>query len=69
MRDRLDERERRARAAAEAKLIGCGGVSQLAPAPGLARGPIAACIQEFEGTGNEILPGLPLAAPAVVRRA
>ena len=68
MRDRLDERQRRALAAAEAKVIGRGGVSQVAAATGLARGTIAAGMQELEGTSNEFLPGPQLAAPAATRR-
>jgi hypothetical protein len=68
MRDRLDERQRRALAAAEAKVIGRGGVSQVAAATGLARGTIVAGMQEFEGTHNEFLPGPRLAPPAATRR-
>ena len=68
MRDRLDERQRRALAAAEAKVIGRGGVSQVAAATGLARGTIVAGMQELEGTGNEFLPGAQLAPPAATRR-
>jgi Rhodopirellula transposase DDE domain len=68
MRDRLDERQRRALAAAEAKVIGRGGVSQVAAATGLARGTIVAGVQEFEGTDNEFLPGPQLAPPAATRR-
>jgi Rhodopirellula transposase DDE domain len=69
MRDRLDERQRRVLAAAEAKVIGRGGVSQVAAATGLARGTIAAGMQELEGTSNEFLPGPQLAQPAATRRA
>jgi len=68
MRDRLDERQRRALAAAEARVIGRGGVSQVAAATGLARGTIAAGMQELEGTSNEFLPGPQLAQPAATRR-
>jgi hypothetical protein len=69
MRDRLDERQRRALAAAEAKVIGRGGVSQVAAATGLARGTIAAGMQELEGTDNEFMPGAQLASPSATRRA
>ena len=69
MRDHLDERQRRALAAAEAKVIGRGGVSQVAAATGLARGTIMAGMEEFEGTSNEFLPGAQLAPPAATRRA
>jgi hypothetical protein len=68
MRDRLDERQRRALAAAEAKVIGRGGVSQVAAATGLARGTIAAGMQELEGTSNEFLPGPRLAQLTATRR-
>ena len=68
MRDRLDERQRRALAAAEATVIGRGGISQVAAATGLARGTITAGMQELEGTSNEFLPGPQLAAPAATRR-
>ena len=68
MRDRLDERQRRALAGAEAKVIGRGGVSQVAAATGLARGTIVAGMQELEGTDNEFLPGAQLAPSAATRR-
>lgn len=68
MRDRLDERQRREFAAAEAKVIGRGGVSQVAAATGLARGTIMAGMQEFEGASNEFLPVPQLAPPAATRR-
>lgn len=68
MRDRLDERQRRALAAAEAKVIGRGGVSQVAAATGLARGTIAAGMQELEGTDNEFMPGPQLAPRPATRR-
>jgi Rhodopirellula transposase DDE domain len=68
MRDRLDERQRRALAAAEATVIGRGGISQVAAATGLARGTITAGMQELEGTSHEFLPGPQLAAPAATRR-
>lgn len=69
MRDQLDERQRRALAAAEAKVIGRGGVSQVAAATGLARGTIAAGMQELEGTDNEFMPGAQVAPPSATRRA
>lgn len=69
MRDHLNERQRRALAAAEAKVIGRGGVSQVAAATGLARGTIMAGMEEFEGTDNAFLPGAQLAPPGATRRA
>jgi Rhodopirellula transposase DDE domain len=69
MREHLDERQRRTLAAAEAKVIGRGGVSQVAAATGLARGTIMAGLEEFTGTRNEFLAGPQLAAPASTRRA
>ena len=68
MRDRLDERQRRALAAAEAKVIGRGGASQVAAATGLARGTIAAGMLELEGTDNEFMAGAQLAPPSATRR-
>jgi Rhodopirellula transposase DDE domain len=68
LREHLDERQRRVLAAAEAKVIGRGGVSQVATATGLARGTIMAGLQEFEGTGNEFIAGPRLAPPSAVRR-
>jgi hypothetical protein len=68
MHERLDERQRRALAAAEAKVIGRGGVSQVAQATGLARGTIMAGMQELEGTTNEFLSGPQVAGPASTRR-
>jgi hypothetical protein len=69
MRDRLDERQRRAFAGAEAKVIGHGGVSLVAAATGLARSTIAAGVEELEGTSNEFLPGPQVAEAAATRRA
>jgi len=68
MRDRLDERQRRTLAGAEAKVIGRGGVSQVAAATGLARGTIVAGMRELEGTDNEFLPGNQIAPPVATRR-
>jgi Rhodopirellula transposase DDE domain len=69
MREHLDERQRRTLAAAEAKVIGRGGISQVAAATGLARGTIMAGLEEFTGTRNEFLAGPQLAAPTSTRRA
>jgi len=69
MREHLDERQRRTFAAAEAKVLGRGGVSQVAAATGLARGTIMAGMEEFVGTRNEFLAGPQLAAPSSMRRA
>lgn len=68
MRERLDERQRRTYAAAEAKVIGRGGVSQVSAATGLARGTIVAGMQELEGRANEFLAGATPAAAGSVRR-
>jgi len=68
LREHLDERQRRVLAAAEAKVIGHGGISQVAAATGLARGTILAGLQEFEGTHNEFLAGPRLAPLSAVRR-
>jgi hypothetical protein len=69
MRERLDERQRRMYAAAEAKVIGRGGVSQVAAATGLARGTIMAGMLELEASANEFLTAAPPpAAAGSVRR-
>src|SRR5215217_3906443 len=57
----LDERGRRAVAAAEALAYGWGGISAVSRATGLARGVIALGIKELRGT-------VPVAAPGRVRR-
>jgi hypothetical protein len=68
MRERLDERQRRTYAAVEAKVIGRGGVAQVAAATGLARGTIAAGMLELEGKANEFLAGAGTAPAGAVRR-
>jgi Rhodopirellula transposase DDE domain len=69
LRERLDERQRRALAAAEAKVLGRGGISQVSAATGLARGTIMSGLQEFEeGSDNPYLVAKPLAAPGATRR-
>ena len=68
MRERLDERQRRTYAAVEAKVIGRGGVTQVAAATGLARGTIMAGMLELDGKANEFLPGTAPAAAGSVRR-
>jgi hypothetical protein len=69
MREHLDERRRRTFAAAEAKVLGHGGVSQVAAATGLAPATIRAGLRELEGgTDNEFLPGVALAPVGAVRR-
>jgi hypothetical protein len=68
MRERLDERQRRAFAAAEAKVIGRGGVSQVAAATGVARNTILAGMQELEGSSNEFMSGTALARAGSTRR-
>ena len=68
MRERLDERQRRAFAAAEAKVLGRGGVSQVVAATGLARNTVMAGMQELEGSTNEFIAAAPLAAAGSTRR-
>ena len=68
MRELLNERQRRAMAAAEATVIGHGGVSQVAEATGLARGTISAGVREFKnGTNGFICEVVPAPAQAVRR--
>src|SRR5450631_1212445 len=68
MRARLDERQRRAFAAVEAKVLGRGGVSQVVAATGMARNTVMAGMQELEGTTNEFLSDTPLAPAGATRR-
>ena len=68
MRERLDERQRRVFAAAEAKVIGRGGVSQVVAATGLARNTVMAGMLELTGSSNEFLSATPLAEPGATRR-
>ena len=68
MQGRLDERQRRAFAAAEAKVLGRGGVSQVVAATGVARNTIMAGMEELEGTSNEFIAARPLAAARATRR-
>ena len=68
MRERLDERQRRAFAAAEAKVLGRGGVAQVIAATGMARNTVMAGMHELEGSSNEFLSATPLAAAGSTRR-
>ncbi len=68
LREYLDERQRRVLAAAEAKVIGRGGISQVASATGLARGTIMAGLREVGATHNELIAGPRLAPLSAVRR-
>ena len=68
MRERLDERQRRAFAAAEAKVLGRGGVSQVVAATGMARNTVMAGMQELEGSSNEFIAAVPLADAGSTRR-
>jgi Rhodopirellula transposase DDE domain len=68
MREFLDERQRRAFAAAEATVLGRGGVSQVVAATGVTRNTIVAGMQELEGTTNEFISAVPLAAAGTTRR-
>jgi hypothetical protein len=68
MRDRLDERQRRLLAAAEAKVIGRGGISRVAVDTGLARGTITAGLRELEETDDGPQAGSAMEQPAATRR-
>jgi len=68
MQGLLDERQRRAFAAAEAKVLGRGGVSQVVAATGVARNTVMAGMEELEGTTNEFVSANPLAAAGSTRR-
>jgi hypothetical protein len=68
MRERLDERQRRAFAAAEAQVLGRGGVSQVVAATGMARNTVMAGMQELDGSSNEFVSATPLAAAGSTRR-
>ena len=68
MQGRLDERQRRAFAAAEAKVLGRGGVAQVVAATGVARNTIMAGMVELEGTTNEFMSANPLAPAGATRR-
>lgn len=68
LREHLNERQRRVFAAAEAKVIGRGGVAQVAAATGLARDTITDGLQEFEATGNEFIAGVQTAPVGSIRR-
>ena len=68
MRERLDERQRRAFAGAEARVLGRGGVAQVAAATGLARNTIVAGMQELDGSSNEFISAVPLAGVGSTRR-
>jgi hypothetical protein len=68
MREHLDERQRRAFAAAEAKVLGRGGVAQVVAATGISRNTVMAGMQELDGTSNEFVAAEPLAAAKATRR-
>jgi hypothetical protein len=68
LREHPDERQRRVLAVAQVKVIGHGGISQVASATGPARGTIMAGLQEFEDTHNESVAGPRLAPPSAVQR-
>ena len=68
LREYLNERQRRVLAAAEAKVIGHGGISQVAAATGLARGTIMAGLQEFDAAHGGFAAGHQVAPPLSVRR-
>jgi len=68
MQGRLDERQRRAFAAAEAKVLGRGGVAQVVAATGISRNTILAGMEELEGPTNEFMAARAVAAPGLTRR-
>jgi hypothetical protein len=68
MREHLDERQRRTFAAAEARVLGRGGVAQVVAATGVARNTIIAGMEELDGTSNEFIAPEPLAAARATRR-
>jgi hypothetical protein len=68
IRDCLNERQRRILAAAEARVIGRGGISQVAAATGLARGTITAGLQELDRVGDGLPTAGALARPVPTRR-
>ena len=68
MQGRLDERQRRAFAATEAKVLGRGGVAQVVAATCVSRNTIVAGMEELESSGNEFMAERALAAPGSTRR-
>jgi hypothetical protein len=68
MREHLDERQRRTFAAAEARVLGRGGVAQVVAATGVSRNTIVAGMQELDGTSNEFIAAEPLAVAKATRR-
>lgn len=68
MREHLDERQRRAFAAAEARVLGRGGVAQVVAATGMSRNTIVAGMEELDGTDNQFIAPEPLAAARATRR-
>ena len=68
MREHLDERCRRTLAAAEAKVLGRGGISHVAAQTGLARATIRAGLRELEGSAAQPDGLMPAAAPAPAGR-
>jgi hypothetical protein len=68
MREHLDERQRRTFAAAEARVLGRGGIAQVVAATGMSRNTIVAGMEELDGTDNEFIAAEPLAAARATRR-
>ena len=68
MREHLDERQRRTFAAAEARVLGRGGVAQVVAATGMSRNTIVAGMEELDGTDNEFITAEPLATGRATRR-
>jgi Rhodopirellula transposase DDE domain len=68
MRAHLDERQRRTFAAAEARVLGRGGVAQVVAATGVSRNTIVAGMQELDSTSNEFIAAAPVAVAKATRR-
>jgi len=68
MQGRLDERQRRAFAAVEAKVFGRGGVAQVVAATGISRNTIVAGMQELESSTSEFMAARALAPSGSTRR-
>jgi len=68
MREHLNERQRRTFAAAEARVLGRGGIAQVVAATGMMRNTIVAGMRELDGTDNEFIAPEPLAPATATRR-
>jgi hypothetical protein len=68
MREHVNERQRRTFAAAKARVLGRGGIAQVAAATGMMRNTIVAGMRELDGTDNEFIAPEPLAPATATRR-